>query len=318
MSPTSVENRLSEAVADVWMRAHLRPLVGLGVERAGEDDRGAEASAAWRRFLEGVAAEQPTVLVFEDLHWADDALRARTIEVPRPSLPGGGFSRVLAQSGRRFSCSRTCTGPTMLFSTSWTSSSSGRAESRCSSSVPHARSCSSRGRRGAVESRTLSRSRSHRSRTTTRRVCSLACSDALSWTRVPQEALLTRAGGNPLYAEQYAHLLEERPDGDLSLPETVQGLIAARLDMLDSFRSSSCRTLRSSVARSGSARCGGVGCRASAPRSLRCTRSSARGSYGVSARRRSPATSPTPSSTCSFATWPTRRSRALPARRSTG
>ena len=40
----------------------------------GKDDRGAEASAAWRRFLEGVAAEQPTVLVFEDLHWADDAL----------------------------------------------------------------------------------------------------------------------------------------------------------------------------------------------------------------------------------------------------
>ena len=48
------------------------------------------------------------------------------------------------------------------------------------------------------------------------------------------EALLARAGGNPLYAEQYARLLEERPDGDLALPETVQGLIAARLDMLDS------------------------------------------------------------------------------------
>ena len=46
-----------------------------------------------------------------------------------------------------------------------------------------------------------------------------------------QEALLARAGGNPLYAEQYARVLVER--GDLSeLPETVQGIIAARLDGL--------------------------------------------------------------------------------------
>ena len=33
-----------------------------------------EAFAAWRRFLEPLAAERPLVLVFEDLHWADDAL----------------------------------------------------------------------------------------------------------------------------------------------------------------------------------------------------------------------------------------------------
>ena len=30
----------------------------------------------WRRFIEGLAAERATVLVFEDLHWADDALLA--------------------------------------------------------------------------------------------------------------------------------------------------------------------------------------------------------------------------------------------------
>ena len=33
-----------------------------------------EAFAAWRRFLEAIADERPLVLVFEDLHWADDAL----------------------------------------------------------------------------------------------------------------------------------------------------------------------------------------------------------------------------------------------------
>ncbi len=46
-----------------------------------------------------------------------------------------------------------------------------------------------------------------------------------------QEALLVRAGGNPLYAEQYARALDERGDV-LELPDTVQGIIAARLDAL--------------------------------------------------------------------------------------
>jgi class 3 adenylate cyclase/tetratricopeptide (TPR) repeat protein len=46
----------------------------------------------------------------------------------------------------------------------------------------------------------------------------------------PQPELLARAGGNPLYAEQFVRMLEERDSGDL--PETVQGVIAARLDGL--------------------------------------------------------------------------------------
>jgi class 3 adenylate cyclase/tetratricopeptide (TPR) repeat protein len=48
-----------------------------------------------------------------------------------------------------------------------------------------------------------------------------------------QQTLLTRIGGNPLYAEQFARAFVER--GDLvDLPETVQGIIAARLDGLSS------------------------------------------------------------------------------------
>jgi len=35
-----------------------------------------ELFTAWRRFLEGLAAARPSVLVFEDLHWADEALLA--------------------------------------------------------------------------------------------------------------------------------------------------------------------------------------------------------------------------------------------------
>jgi class 3 adenylate cyclase len=47
------------------------------------------------------------------------------------------------------------------------------------------------------------------------------------------EALIARAGGNPLYAEQFARVLTEI--GSLEeLPETVHGIIAARLDGLAS------------------------------------------------------------------------------------
>src|SRR5205823_10335718 len=48
-----------------------------------------------------------------------------------------------------------------------------------------------------------------------------------------QRALLERAGGNPLYAEQFAELFLERGSSEeLPLPETLQGIIAARLDGL--------------------------------------------------------------------------------------
>jgi class 3 adenylate cyclase/tetratricopeptide (TPR) repeat protein len=48
-----------------------------------------------------------------------------------------------------------------------------------------------------------------------------------------QQHLLDRAGGNPLFAEEFARMVAERGDVDLAVPETVQGIIAARLDALD-------------------------------------------------------------------------------------
>jgi tetratricopeptide (TPR) repeat protein len=48
-----------------------------------------------------------------------------------------------------------------------------------------------------------------------------------------QTALLERAEGNPLYAEQFAQLYLERGSAEnLELPETLQGIVAARLDNL--------------------------------------------------------------------------------------
>jgi tetratricopeptide (TPR) repeat protein len=46
-----------------------------------------------------------------------------------------------------------------------------------------------------------------------------------------QETVLERAGGNPLYAEEFARMLEDRGKVE-DLPETVQGLVAARIDGL--------------------------------------------------------------------------------------
>jgi hypothetical protein len=48
-----------------------------------------------------------------------------------------------------------------------------------------------------------------------------------------QAALLTHAGGNPLYAEQYVQMLADQGAGrQLPLPESIQAIIGARLDLL--------------------------------------------------------------------------------------
>ena len=52
-----------------------------------------------------------------------------------------------------------------------------------------------------------------------------------------QERLLERAGGNPLYAEEFARLIADRGEA-VTVPESVQALIAARLDTLTPDRKS--------------------------------------------------------------------------------
>jgi class 3 adenylate cyclase/tetratricopeptide (TPR) repeat protein len=54
-----------------WMIQRLRPLVGLDAPAPAAQQ---ESFAAWRRFLECLSSEGPVALVFEDLHWADDAM----------------------------------------------------------------------------------------------------------------------------------------------------------------------------------------------------------------------------------------------------
>lgn len=66
---TALGELVGPGEADRLMDA-LRPVVGL----PGPSLPAEEAESAWRRFLVALAARQPTVLVFEDLHWADEAM----------------------------------------------------------------------------------------------------------------------------------------------------------------------------------------------------------------------------------------------------
>ena len=56
-----------------WFRQRLLPLLGIEATSPAERE---ELFTAWRRFLEHIAEARPTVLVFEDLHWADEAMLA--------------------------------------------------------------------------------------------------------------------------------------------------------------------------------------------------------------------------------------------------
>jgi hypothetical protein len=56
-----------------WLLQRLAPLVGVEAASAAERE---ELFMAWRRFFESLATVSPSVIVFEDLHWADEALLA--------------------------------------------------------------------------------------------------------------------------------------------------------------------------------------------------------------------------------------------------
>ena len=68
-----LEQTVPEGIDREWMAQRLLPLVGVDMSSQAERE---ELFAAWRGFLETVAEQTPTVLVFEDLHWADDGMLA--------------------------------------------------------------------------------------------------------------------------------------------------------------------------------------------------------------------------------------------------
>jgi class 3 adenylate cyclase/tetratricopeptide (TPR) repeat protein len=194
------EAKLNQAVAALipdpgdaqWVSGHLRPLAGVSSAAAPAGDRREEAFTAWRRFFEALAEQDPLVLVFEDLHWADDNL----LDFVEHLVDWSGGIPLLV----------VCTTRPELF------------ERRP-------------GWAGATRN-AITISLAPLSDDETSRLIS-TLSERPVMPLETQQALLARAGGNPLYAEQYVRMLAERSDaGDLPLPETVQGIIAARLDAL--------------------------------------------------------------------------------------
>jgi class 3 adenylate cyclase/tetratricopeptide (TPR) repeat protein len=190
-----------------WVRGRLAPLVGAAIEVDATVER-MEAFTAWRRFLEALATVRPTILLFEDLHWADAAM----LDFIEHLVDWAGALPLLV----------VCTARPELHDVhpGWGG-----------------------GKRNAI---TL-----NLSPLTTEETSQLIAA-LLEETELPdklQALVLDRSGGNPLYAEEFCRMLFDRGvlshDGggvqlveqlEESVPDSVQALIAARLDTVPAAR----------------------------------------------------------------------------------
>jgi len=179
-----------------WLEARLATLV---VGSAGEPASQDESFTAWRRFLVALAGRGPTVLVFEDLHWADPALLS--------------FLEHLADWSQGAPLLLLCTARPELYEhhPTWAAglrnATTINLEPLTEDETAHL--IAALLERGVLPAET-------------------------------QRALLERAGGNPLYAEEFVRLLADRGavSGIDDVPDSLQALIAARLDTLSPERKS--------------------------------------------------------------------------------
>ena len=209
-TPGQAAAKLDAAVAPgeqdrEWLTRRLLPLVGVEPSSPAARD---EAFTAWRRFLESIAAERPAVLVFEDLHWADEALLA--------------FLEHLADWSQEVPLLVVCTARPELYERQ-------------------------PGWAGGKRNTTTVNLAPLTDEETARLLAALLHATVLP---APVQALLVeRAGGNPLYAEEFVRMLADRRllhrsgrtlqlvDGaDVPFPDTVHALVAARLDTLSRER----------------------------------------------------------------------------------
>ena len=197
-TPDSARRKLEDAIAQLLPAAearavaeHLAILLGLESAHAATDRESLFFSIS--TFIEAVAADQAMMLVFEDLHWADESLldlvellAARLRDLPILVL-------VLAR-------------PDLLDARpSWGGGL-----------VSHT----------ALPLRPLDRHEA--TALAAQRLAELG--DIERADRAADLAFV--AGGNPLFIEQLVAALEETGESEAALPTTVKGLIAARLDAL--------------------------------------------------------------------------------------
>ena len=175
-----------------WVARHLGALAGVGGGGGAGGDR-SEVFAAWRQFVEALAESRPLVLVFEDLHWADEGLL--------------DFVDYLAGWAGQVPLLVLCTARPELLARrpGW----------------------------GGGKPNAVTLSLAPLSEQDTARLIGLLLGRAV-FEAGQQAALLAHAGGNPLYAEQYVAMLADQAaaGAELVVPESVQAIIGARLDLL--------------------------------------------------------------------------------------
>jgi class 3 adenylate cyclase/tetratricopeptide (TPR) repeat protein len=179
-----------------WVRSRLAPLAGTGLAEGVERS---ELFAAWLRFFEALADPNPMVVVIEDLHWADDAVT--------------DFIEHLVDWADDAPILVVATARPELFDDrpGW---GGGRRDATTVSLDPL----------DDDDTKAL--------------LAALAGRVVMS--AETQQALLERSGGNPLYVTEYVALADERgwfdqplDDGTLPLPDSIQAVVAARIDLLD-------------------------------------------------------------------------------------
>ncbi|MEA2485928.1 MAG: hypothetical protein QOD46_1039, partial [Actinomycetota bacterium] len=199
----AIEGCIDDASEREWFKARVAPLVGAMSSHELEIVDRRESFTAWRRFLEAQASKAPLILVFEDLHWADPA----TVE----------FIEHLVEWSEGVPLFVICAARPELYDNhpGW---GGGKHNSNTIGLSP------------------LS------DEETDELIASLLLRAAVS--PAIRSSLLERAGGNPLYAEEFARMIVERAAADgvpsaapidsrqFPFPETLQALIAARLDSL--------------------------------------------------------------------------------------
>jgi class 3 adenylate cyclase/tetratricopeptide (TPR) repeat protein len=184
----SLEQLVSDVDERRWINGRLSPLVGADHEATSDRQ---ERFAAWHRYVDALAEQRPTVLVVEDLHWAD------------PNLVD--FLGGLNESVRDAPLLLVCTARPEFFDehSTWGA-----------------------GRRNAVTIRLEPLDESHTGSLLDEL---LGGEDLDAGTR---SVVLDRSGGNPLWAQEFVRMLRDGA-GVSAVPESVQAVVAARVDLLD-------------------------------------------------------------------------------------
>ena len=165
-------------------------------------------------------------------HSSGSATRGQQETVEARRSPRGGVSSRRSQKDvRRCSCSRTCTGPTTTSSTSSTTSSTGGEGPLLVVCTARPELLDRRPTWGGGKLNAVTLALAPLSEADTARLFA-ALSDRGLMAAEQQAELLAQAGGIPLFAEEAARMLQQGDSG--ALPDTLHGILAARIDGLDS------------------------------------------------------------------------------------